>query len=104
MQLTVFVCNDMEEAWIASICAEGEREMAEWERGEDLDHEERLALEAVEDGEVDAWPWYSDAAIEVVEPEVIEDADLCGLAVGSESDDFEDEWTVEQLESDREDT
>lgn len=100
MAFQIFTCNDMEAAWIASICAQQEREMAEWERDEDLDHEEQLAREAVDDGEVEAWPWYADAPLEVEEPEVIEDADLCGLPVAGEIDDFEDEWTVEALDDD----
>ena len=74
--LTLFVCNDMEEAWIASICAQQEREMAQWEIDEDLDHEEQLAREAVEDDETESWPWYADVPLEVVEPEEIDGEEL----------------------------
>lgn len=94
-----FVCNDMEQAWIAQVCADGEREMLEWDRGEDLDREEQLARESVDDGEVDAWPWYADAPCEVVDPEIVDDADLCGLAVEGLAEDFDDELTVEQFDA-----
>lgn len=76
-KFTMFVCNDMEEAWIASICAQGEREMAEWERQEDIDREQELRTEFFEDlegGSIDPddWPWYADAPYEVQLPEVFE--------------------------------
>jgi hypothetical protein len=100
--LTIFTCNDMEAAWIAQICADGEYEMAEWERQEDLDHEEQLARDAVEDDATDVWPWYADAPLEVEESEIIEDADLLGLPVGGRDEDFDDELTVEALEAEDE--
>lgn len=98
MTFQLFVCNDMEAAWIASLCAQGEREMAEWERQEDLDTEELLAREAVEDGETDSWPAYADAPLEVAESEVIDDADLLGLAVADRDEDHDDELSVETFE------
>ncbi len=93
--ITVFVCHgDMEAAWIASVCAEGEREMQQWERDEDRDHEAALALECVLDGEIDAWPDYADSPIEVEDPEVIYDADVLGLPVESaDGDDLYDDGT-----------
>lgn len=94
--LTIFTCNDMEAAWIAQICADGEREMAEWERQEDLDHEEQLAREAVAD-EIDTWPWYADTPNEIEDSEVIEDADLFGLPVDGGSEDFDDELSIVAL-------
>lgn len=75
--------------------------MAEWERQEDLDHEERLAREAAEDDDVDTWPWYADAPIEVACPEVIEDAQLAGLPVDVADEDADlDEIPVDVAEDD----
>lgn len=99
---TIFVCNDMEEAWIAQICADGEREMAEWERQEDLDHEEQLARDAVDQDETDSWPAYADSPLDVEEPDVIDDADLLGFPVGGETEDFDDELTVEGFDAESE--
>jgi hypothetical protein len=42
VSVTIFVCNDPEQAWIDSLCAASERERAAWERDEDLDHEEAI--------------------------------------------------------------
>jgi hypothetical protein len=80
MTFTLFVCqaSDMEQAWIESLCAQGDREQEEYERQEDLDREEELALEHAYDDEPSDWPWYADAPIEVEHGEVIEDADLLG--------------------------
>ncbi len=91
----MFICNDMESAWIAQLCADGEREMAAWERDEDRDHEEQLARDAVADDTVDAWPSYADSPVEVVESEVIEDANLFGMPIEDDMEDFDDEMTVE---------
>lgn len=97
---TLFVCNDMEAAWIAQLCADGEREMAEWERLEDVEHEERLARETIEDDETDAWPAYADAPFELEEPEIIEDADLLGFAVEPRDVSFDDdELDIESLDA-----
>lgn len=103
MTFAIFVCNDMEEAWIASICAQGEREMAQWERDEDLDHEEQLAREAVADGDLTAWPAYADTPYEVEDPEVVDDADVLGLPVGEHDEHFDDELSAAQLEAEHED-
>lgn len=102
MTFTMFVCNDMEEAWIASLCAQGEREIARWERDEDRDHEEQLARDAVADGDLIAWPVYADDPYEIEEPEIIDDADLLGLPVGEHEDAFDDELSIVQLEFDSE--
>jgi len=71
--LTFFCCNDMEEAWIAGICADQEREQAEWERQEDVDHEAELALECVEDDDIDSWPWYADSPHDIQEPQIFDE-------------------------------
>jgi hypothetical protein len=104
MTFQVFSCNDMEAAWIAQVCSDGEREMAQWEIDEDRDHEERLAREAVEDGDFESWPWYARPPYEVVSPEVIEDAQLAGLPVDTadDEDDDLDEIPVDVAEDDYE--
>jgi hypothetical protein len=89
---TMFVCRgDFEQQWIESLCAEGDRQQAELECQEDLDREEALALEHAYADDPDDWPWYADAPIEIVEPEVVDDADLLGWPVaavdGGEPDD-----------------
>jgi hypothetical protein len=76
MIVTAFWCNDMEEAWIASICAEQEREQRAMERDEDLDAEAKLGREAIlaaeEDGcdPDDYLPDYAPRPYEVCYPEV----------------------------------
>lgn len=99
---THFVCNDMEAAWIAQLCADGEREMAEWERQEDIDHEEHLARQAVLDGDAESWPSYADAPFEVVDPDIVVDADLAGLPVQGDDEYFDDELDVESVDEDAE--
>lgn len=80
--VTLFCCHgDFELAWIASLCAQGDREQDEMERQEDLDREEELALEHAYDEEPGEWAWYADAPTDVEPGEVIEDADLLGLPV-----------------------
>lgn len=102
--VTLFVCRgDLEQAWIESLCAQGEREQAEHERQEDLDREEELALEHAYDEEPGEWPWYADAATDVEEGEVIEDADLLGWPVAEvDSADPEDEIAIDAQEGEDE--
>lgn len=95
MNVTFFACNNIEESWIASICAQGEREMEQWERDEDRDHEEQLARDAVADDEIELWPWYADAPHDVEEPEIIADASLLGFPVDITDEQFDDETPVE---------
>jgi len=99
MTLTMFVCNDMEAAWVASICAQQEREMEQWERDEDRDHEEQLAHEAVLEDEIETWPWYADAPLHEERPEIIVDADLVGLPVATSDEYLDDEMPVAELEA-----
>lgn len=101
-EFTIFTCNDMEEAWVAQLCADSDREQDEMERQEDLDNEELIAHDAVDQGEVESWPWYTDAPLEVEDPEVVEDADLLGFPAVDPDSEFDDELDVESMDADLE--
>lgn len=101
-EFTIFTCNDMEEAWIAQLCIDSDYERDEMERQEDLDNEELLAHVAVDRDEVELWPWYADAPLEVEDPEVIEDADLFGFLAAETDSEFDDELDVESVDVDLE--
>lgn len=99
-----FSCGDrtisVEDMWLAQLTADSEQEHAAWERDEDLDHEEQLAREAVDCGEVESWPTYADAPCEVEEPEIVEDADLCGLSVAADAgQEYDDELSLESFDA-----
>lgn len=102
--ITFFCCTgDFEQAWIASLVAQGDREQEEEERQEDLDREEELALEHAYDEEPGEWPWYADAPTEVEPGEVIEDADLLGWAVEqADATDPDDEVALDAQEGEDE--
>jgi hypothetical protein len=102
--VTFFSCSgDFELAWIASLCAQGDREQEEMERQEDLDREEELALEHAYDEEPGEWAWYADAPTDVEPGEVIEDADLLGLPVEqADSTDPDDEVALDAQEGEDE--
>ena len=96
--ITYFCCNDMEAAWIAGICAQQEREQEEWERQEDLDHEEQLSRECIEDDAIHEWPHYADAPCEIEEPEIFEDAILYDSHLSDENTEhYDDELPTDKI-------
>lgn len=97
---TLFLCNP-EAALHAQLAADHDHAWLEYQQSEDINHEKQLAHEAVEDDEIDSWPWYADAPIEIVDPEIIEDAELAGLPVSAAGEEDElDEIPVDVAEDD----
>lgn len=69
--VTWFACQGAsEEAWLAYLMEQGEREDAERELEEDLEHEHALALEWLEDPDQNEWPWYAKRCYTVQKPQV----------------------------------
>lgn len=89
MTFTYFACN-ITAGMHAQLAADTDRAWLEYERQQDLEHEEQLARDAVEDDETDQWPWYADSPIEIVESEIVEDAGMAGLAVSEDSGEVSD--------------
>lgn len=101
MTITIFVCNgNFEDQWIASLCADGDRQQAEYERQEDLDREGELAIEHAYADEPDEWPWYADAPHEMEACDIVEDADLLGWQVAErDEEDIDDEIAIDKQPS-----
>lgn len=76
--LTLFICDPWE-SYMRQLEAQNDRDYAAFEFQEDLDQEEVLArqyVEDTEDGLEPEWPEYAKSPIEIVEPEIIEHAEL----------------------------
>lgn len=90
---TLWICNP-EAALHAQLTADTDRAWREYERDEDLAHEETLAREQADEygDESDGCPWpdYAEAPCEIAEPEIIDGMpDWPVLAESDEEDEDE---------------